>query len=135
MVSKSSFAQLLIGSAAMAAPLIERHPVRRGNLPTPISVSTAKSYLNDITTEEPSNSPAYERDYFKTWDTIDGTCDTREYVLKRDGSDVVTDSSCKSTSGTWYSDYDGATWTDASDLDIDHLVPLVNLRFCPICSC
>ena len=28
------------------------------------------------------------------------------------------------TSGSWYSVYDGATWTAASDLDIDHLVPL-----------
>lgn len=28
------------------------------------------------------------------------------------------------TSGSWYSVYDGATWTAASDVDIDHLVPL-----------
>ncbi|KAI9649957.1 hypothetical protein NHQ30_002542 [Ciborinia camelliae] len=26
----------------------------------------------------------------------------------------------------WYSPYDGATWTAASDVDIDHLVPLSN---------
>lgn len=26
--------------------------------------------------------------------------------------------------GTWYSVYDGATWTDPQDLDIDHIVPL-----------
>ncbi len=24
----------------------------------------------------------------------------------------------------WYSPYDGATWTAASDVDIDHMVPL-----------
>ena len=41
-----------------------------------------------------------------------------------DGTDVVTDSSCAATSGSWYSPYDDATWTAASDLDIDHLVPL-----------
>ena len=34
------------------------------------------------------------------------------------------DSSCAATSGSWYSAYDGATWTAASDLDIDHVVPL-----------
>ncbi|MCC5698296.1 HNH endonuclease family protein, partial [Klebsiella pneumoniae] len=28
------------------------------------------------------------------------------------------------TSGTWYSPYDGATWTQPSDVDIDHVVPL-----------
>ena len=48
-----------------------------------------------------SNSPAYSRDLFPTWDTISGNCDTRETVLKRDGTGVVTDSSCASTSGTW----------------------------------
>lgn len=45
-------------------------------------------------------------------------------MLKRDGSNVVTDNACAATSGTWYSDYDGATWTAASDVDIDHIVPL-----------
>jgi hypothetical protein len=36
----------------------------------------------------------------------------------------VTSSSCSATSGTWHSPYDGATWTAASDVDIDHMVPL-----------
>src|SRR4051812_32563587 len=53
-------------------------------------------------------------------------CNTREVVLKRDGTNVVTDSSCASTSGSWFSPYDGATWTAASDVDIDHMVPLSN---------
>jgi hypothetical protein len=78
------------------------------------------------------------------WITISGNCDTRETVLKRDGTNVVQRSSCAATSGTWVSPYDGATWyikflcsftledtnsfvrTAASDLDIDHLVPLSN---------
>jgi hypothetical protein len=55
-----------------------------------------------------------------------GSCTTRESVLKRDGVNVVTSSSCAATSGSWYSPYDGATWTAASDVDIDHLVPLSN---------
>lgn len=49
-----------------------------------------------------------------------------EYVLKRDGTNVVTNSACAATSGTWKSPYDGATWTQASDIDIDHMVPLKN---------
>lgn len=44
----------------------------------------------------------------------------------RDGTNVVTNSACASTSGSWYSPYDGATWTAASDVDIDHMVPLYN---------
>ena len=47
-------------------------------------------------------------------------------VLKRDGTNVVTSSACAATSGTWISPYDGATWTAASNVDIDHLVPLSN---------
>ncbi|KFX97264.1 hypothetical protein V490_02881, partial [Pseudogymnoascus sp. VKM F-3557] len=39
---------------------------------------------------------------------------------------VVTDSACAATSGSWLSPYDGATWTAASDVDIDHMVPLSN---------
>lgn len=49
-----------------------------------------------------------------------------EYVLQRDGTNVVTNSACAATSGTWVSPYDGATWTAASDVDIDHMVPLQN---------
>lgn len=39
-------------------------------------------------------------------------------MLKRDGTNVVTDSACKSTSGNWVSPYDGVATTLASDLDI-----------------
>jgi hypothetical protein len=39
---------------------------------------------------------------------------------------VVTSSACSATSGTWRSPYDGATWTAAADVDIDHVVPLKN---------
>ena len=33
---------------------------------------------------------------------------------------------CAATSGTWYSPFDGAIWHDASEVDIDHMVPLKN---------
>ena len=49
-----------------------------------------------------------------------------EYVLKRDGTNVETDNACAATSGTWVSPYDGGKWTAASDVDIDHMVPLSN---------
>lgn len=39
---------------------------------------------------------------------------------------METDNACASTSGTWVSPYDGEEWTDASDVDIDHMVPLSN---------
>jgi len=113
----------LLASTILCTP-IELPLARRGNLPTPITSSTALSYLSELTVDIEVNSPPYERDYFKTWITITGNCDTREYVLKRDGTNVTTAKNCSATSGSWYSDYDGATWTQPSDLDIDHIVPL-----------
>ncbi|MGW5660875.1 HNH endonuclease family protein [Streptomyces sp. NPDC003758] len=98
-------------------------PTASAALPTPVSAATARSYLATLTVAT-ENRTGYSRDLFPTWITISGTCNTREYILKRDGSNVVTDSSCAATSGSWYSPYDGATWYAASDVDIDHLVPL-----------
>ncbi|KAJ5775006.1 uncharacterized protein N7511_000017 [Penicillium nucicola] len=89
------------------------------------SSSTAKSELAGLTVAAQGSQDGYDRDLFPHWITKNG-CTTRESVLKRDGSNVVTSSSCAATSGSWYSPYDGATWTSASDVDIDHLVPLSN---------
>ncbi|MBK3628494.1 HNH endonuclease family protein [Streptomyces asoensis] len=98
-------------------------PTASAALPTPVSAATARTYLASLTVKT-ENRTGYDRDLFPTWITISGTCNTREYILKRDGTNVVTNSACTATSGSWYSPYDGATWTAASDLDIDHLVPL-----------
>ncbi|MEU3548862.1 MULTISPECIES: HNH endonuclease family protein [Streptomyces] len=108
----------LIASATLLNP-----PTASAALPTPVSAATARTYLASLTVAA-ENRTGYSRDLFPHWITVSGTCNTRETVLKRDGSGVVTDSSCAATSGSWYSPYDGATWTAASDLDIDHLVPL-----------
>ncbi|GAA1258894.1 HNH endonuclease family protein [Sphaerisporangium rubeum] len=88
------------------------------------SASTAAARLATLTVTAESHQSTYNRDLFPHWITISGACNTRESVLKRDGTGVVTDSSCAATSGSWYSPYDGATWTQASDVDIDHMVPL-----------
>lgn len=37
-------------------------------------------------------------------------------------------SHCSVATGRWYSYYDGATWTAASDVDIDHMVALKEAR-------
>ncbi|WP_223190210.1 hypothetical protein [Nonomuraea terrae] len=86
------------------------------------SASTAASRLAALTVAAESHASTYNRDLFPHWITISGACDTREQVLKRDGSNVVTSSSCAATAGRWHSPYDGATWTAASDVDIDHMV-------------
>ncbi|GAA1499748.1 HNH endonuclease family protein [Dactylosporangium maewongense] len=105
-------AALVLGAPSHAAP---------SGIP---SKATAQSWLTALTVATEGSSSGYSRDLFPHWITISGACDTRETVLKRDGTSVVTSSSCAATSGRWYSPYDGATWTAASDVDIDHVVPL-----------
>ena len=90
------------------------------------TAATARTQLAGLTVAAWTHTTTYDRDLFPTWDTISGTCNTRETVLKRDGTSVVVSSACAATSGRWYSPYDGATWTAAADLDIDHVVPLKN---------
>ncbi|GAA3991366.1 HNH endonuclease family protein [Streptomyces sp. NBC_01352] len=98
-------------------------PTASAALPTPVSGATARTYLASLTVATEDRT-GYNRDLFPHWITQSGTCNTREVVLKRDGTNVVQDSACAATSGSWYSVYEGATWTAASDVDIDHLVPL-----------
>jgi hypothetical protein len=114
MVALAATVQLAVATPAGATP------------PGIPSAATARSELATLTVAAWTHTTTYQRSLFPTWDTISGTCDTRETVLKRDGTSVVTNSSCAATSGRWYSPYDGATWTAASDVDIDHVVPLKN---------
>lgn len=110
-------------SGLIASVALFSAPTASAALPTPVSGATARGYLAQLTVAAEDRT-GYDRDLFPLWITQSGACNTRETVLKRDGSGVVTDASCAATSGSWYSPYDGATWTAASDLDIDHLVPL-----------
>ncbi len=68
----------------------------------------------------------YERDLFRLWIDADGNgCNTRQEVLI---AEAVTPpqigSGCRLSGGRWVSSYDGIKVTDASKLDVDHLVPL-----------
>lgn len=68
----------------------------------------------------------YDRDLFVHWVDADGDgCDTRAEVLIAESLGLVQrDYPCHVVAGDWYSTYDGATWTDAAELDIDHVVAL-----------
>jgi hypothetical protein len=92
--------------------------------PTPPSASTAQSQLNSLTVKTEGSTTGYSRDLFPHWHTVSGTCDTRDEVLKRDGTGVSVDSDCEPTGGRWYSVYDAVYVNDDSDVDIDHIVAL-----------
>lgn len=88
--------------------------------------ATARAQLADLTVAPEGSPDGYDRDKFPHWSSQGDNCNTRETVLERDGSGVETGNDCYPTSGTWYSPYDGDTWSEPSDVDIDHVVPLAD---------
>ena len=87
---------------------------------------TAIGLLQNIRVEN-ERPDKYERASFVHWIDIDGDgCDTREQVLKRDSVTLpqVDPYKCKVIAGDWVSPYDGARWSDPTDIDIDHVVAL-----------
>jgi len=113
----------LTAVATIAATVVGAGPAL-ASPPTPPSASTAATELASLTVKAEGSTTGYSRDLFPHWHTVSGTCDTRDEVLKRDGTGVTVDSNCEPTAGKWYSVYDGVTITDDSSVDIDHIVPL-----------
>jgi hypothetical protein len=88
--------------------------------------ATAQSELSQLTVAPDGSMDGYDRDQFPHWNDVDAACNTREKVLERDGDGVEVGDDCYPTSGSWTSPYDGGTWTQPSDVDIDHMVPLAD---------
>lgn len=84
----------------------------------------ARAELAGLTVRPAGTMDGYSRDRFPHWSEQRDGCDTRDLVLQRDGENVRTDDECETVSGTWRSPYDDGVWTDASDVDVDHMVPL-----------
>jgi len=83
----------------------------------PVRILNALPVSNEVTS-------GYNRDLFKHWSDLDSDgCDTREEVLvvERVSGTI---SGCRVVNGTWVSQYDGVSTTNASNFDIDHFVPL-----------
>ena len=91
--------------------------------PTAPSASTAPTVPEILVAPVP-----YDRAQWPLWIDADGDCqDTRAEVLIRESRRPVTFSDarkCIVATGLWVDPYTGITMTDASDVDIDHLVPL-----------
>lgn len=82
--------------------------------------------LEELRVAPLGSSSGYSRAEFPHWIIQSGECNTREVVLKRDGTNVTQNAECAAVSGLWKSPYDGKSWTDADDIQIDHMVPLAN---------
>jgi cell division septation protein DedD len=92
---------------------------------TGLIVPPAHAETLQLVVAEDRNS-GYSRALFKHWiDADKNGCDTRAEVLIEEA--IVKPkkgSKCKLSGGKWKSSYDGKFVTNASQLDIDHMVPL-----------
>lgn len=83
--------------------------------------------IAQIPTASESNT-GYDRDLFPHWVDANGDCqNTRAEVLISEADATLTytsSSRCTVATGRWFSYYDRVSWTNASDVDIDHMVPL-----------
>ena len=82
----------------------------------------------NLSTVALAECPPYDRKAWKHWIDADRDCqNTRHEVLIEESLTPVmfkTDKGCRVISGSWLGSYSGDVFTDASKLDIDHLVPL-----------
>jgi hypothetical protein len=102
------------------------------------NVNTLLESAKAIPTEGYSDSVAYDRYEWRHWDNVTSCWTVREEVLWRDSvkdaSLTMFDKSgkrvqdknnaCSITGGNWIDPYTGKTFTNPSDLDIDHMIPL-----------
>ena len=118
-------AQYLITAQQAAATNAARPPTF-----TPAPARKAVALTLPRQAEVPGDLPAYDRDTWADWVDDDGDCqDARQEVLIAESRSPVSFRSsrnCKVASGTWFGPYTGVDFTDPSDLDIDHMVPLAN---------
>jgi len=69
----------------------------------------------------------YNRKAWRHWSDVDGDCmNTRHETLlaQADGQAKLSPDGCYVSAAVWHDPYSGKTFTRASDLDIDHVVPL-----------
>ncbi len=96
------------------------------NLPAQAQSASPVGLLDLVNLAEEIDQSSYDRSLFKHWiDQDRNGCDTREEVLKAESKvKAKTGKGCEILSGKWLSLYESKTFTKASQLDIDHMVPL-----------
>ena len=76
-------------------------------------------------TTRSSYSTLYDRNDWGGWIDEDGDCqNTRAEILIRDSQAEVSFDGCRVVSGLWKLPYSGGSTTSASQIDIDHIIPL-----------
>ena len=113
-------------SSSVPSPTASINTTTTTTTAKPVVVGSALALLQTIRVEN-EYPVGYDRALFDHWRDIDGDgCDSRDQVLKRDSISLsqVDPVNCNVVAGDWVSPYDGARWSNPSDIDIDHVVAL-----------
>jgi hypothetical protein len=95
-------------------------------LETAVPTTLAPTFTLSIN-EDTRAIPRYNRNQWKHWIDKDGDChNTRAEVLLDEAVGPVTLEGCRVMFGEWIGLYTGMPVTEASVLDVDHMVPLAN---------
>jgi hypothetical protein len=114
----------------VAGNLLESPGTQSGRVPAEPS-----RVLQGLEVAPPGSMSGYSREKFPHWSDADefgwrglpdDSCDVRDAALIRDGRDVRVGEGCDVISGRWRDPYAGGTYSDPSEIDIDHVVPLAN---------
>jgi len=111
-----TFSLLSVVLTVLSAPTTLKSHISVRSAPNVPSGPDALVLLNGLAVAVKGSQDGYSRPKFPLWLKQNGTCNTREVVLQRDGTDVVVNSACHPISGSWYSPYDAATWTKSVDV-------------------
>ncbi len=129
--SQTDIGQEVSSTTVMTAnlsPTIASSLALRGDTSTEIPAVVPDQLLRIA--EVSPDLPSYERDDWKHWVDEDRDCqNTRHEVLIDESLAKVafkTDRKCQVAMGEWFDPYTGETVTDATRLDIDHMIPLKN---------
>ncbi|MDX3639159.1 HNH endonuclease family protein [Streptomyces sp. MB09-02B] len=82
--------------------------------------------LAALTVEAPHSLEGYSRDTFEHWAIENHWPKTQQVVIRRDAKRVGLGTQAQSASQQWHSPYDDRILTTASQVDVDHVVPLAN---------
>jgi hypothetical protein len=102
-------------------------------VPAPAQAATFSGTLAQAVAAVPTAAEAntgYDRTLFKHWVDANGDCQNAraEVLISEAEPDTpityTTSGKCTVSTGRWFSYYDRVSWTLASDVDIDHMVPL-----------
>lgn len=139
-VAKIAVVVVLLGAAAFGVISVEDLREFLPGFGTEQSVqgpgdpAEVRQELQELEVTSAGSMAGYSREKFPHWsdaqeygwDVQDSSCDARDAALIRDGENVQVEEGCDVVSGEWFDPYTGNTYTDPSEIDIDHVVPLAN---------